>query len=172
MPAPQRRHPVQSEAFMIVKRDGSIMGVTPQARRWLKEFFAPARKVSRLPSVICQWLKRHPAKGERRCKPFVCETARAQLVIRLLHPEANNAFCLLLQERPFGKAPPRSHHIQLTPRQREVLNLIADARSNVEIAKQLGIAHSTVKRHVEDILAKLGADNRTAAAVIGRDFRP
>jgi DNA-binding NarL/FixJ family response regulator len=50
---------------------------------------------------------------------------------------------------------------QLTPRELEVLRLIGQGLSNAEIAEQLVIAPRTAKVHVQNILAKLGATNRT-----------
>ncbi len=54
----------------------------------------------------------------------------------------------------------------LTPREREVLALIAEGRSNQEIAGRLFITERTVKYHVSSILAKLGAANRTEAVTV------
>jgi len=54
----------------------------------------------------------------------------------------------------------------LTPREREVLALIAAGMSNSEIAEKLTLAVGTVRLHVSNILAKLGAPNRTTAAII------
>ena len=54
---------------------------------------------------------------------------------------------------------------QLTPREREVLRLIADGLSNKRIARELGVAEKTVKTHVGHVLAKLGVPDRTSAAL-------
>jgi DNA-binding NarL/FixJ family response regulator len=59
-------------------------------------------------------------------------------------------------------APPDS---PLSPREVEVLRLIAAGRDNPDIARELYISNSTVKRHVEAILGKLGVENRVQAAV-------
>ena len=56
---------------------------------------------------------------------------------------------------------------ELTPREIEVLRLIATGNANKEIAGQLAIAEETVKSHVTNILAKLGANDRTHAVTIG-----
>jgi DNA-binding NarL/FixJ family response regulator len=54
----------------------------------------------------------------------------------------------------------------LTPRELEVLNLVGRGQSNDQIAAGLGIAPRTVKVHVQNILGKLGAANRTEAVAI------
>jgi DNA-binding NarL/FixJ family response regulator len=54
----------------------------------------------------------------------------------------------------------------LTPREREVLGHIAAGRSNREIARELRVSEKTVKAHVSSILAKLGVQDRTQAAVL------
>lgn len=53
----------------------------------------------------------------------------------------------------------------LTPREREVLQVLASGRSNAEIAGQLHISETTVRFHLRNILAKLQAENRTEAVV-------
>lgn len=53
----------------------------------------------------------------------------------------------------------------LSPRELEVLTLIADGLSNKEIAQSLGISLSTVKTHIEELLGKLSASDRTQAAI-------
>ena len=54
----------------------------------------------------------------------------------------------------------------LTSREREVLALLADGRSNREIGRALGVTEKTIKTHVSSVLAKLGVADRTQAAVL------
>lgn len=54
---------------------------------------------------------------------------------------------------------------ELTPRELEVLRLLAEGLANKEIARDLGIGEKTVKTHVSNILSKLGVLSRTQAAL-------
>ena len=58
--------------------------------------------------------------------------------------------------------------VTLTPRESEILALVAEGRSNGEIGKQLFISTKTVSVHVSNILAKLDAASRTEAAAVAR----
>jgi DNA-binding NarL/FixJ family response regulator len=60
---------------------------------------------------------------------------------------------------------PQVGAVTLTPREREVLTLIAEGRSNREIAKALVVTERTARTHVSNILAKLGLASRTQAAL-------
>ena len=57
----------------------------------------------------------------------------------------------------------------LTPREREVLSGVADGLSNRQIGMQLGLAEKTIKNHMSSILAKLGLQSRTQAALLMKD---
>lgn len=58
---------------------------------------------------------------------------------------------------------------QLTPRERDVLGLLAQGDTNADIANQLNMRESTVKTHVSRILAALDVTNRVQAALLARD---
>jgi two-component system, NarL family, nitrate/nitrite response regulator NarL len=62
-------------------------------------------------------------------------------------------------------SPPPSPIEQLSPRERDILRGIARGASNKEIARDLGIAETTVKIHVQHVLRKLGFSSRVQAAV-------
>jgi len=80
------------------------------------------------------------------------------------------ATILLEHLRALGSAPSRTPAASdvLTPREQEILGLVALGRSNGEIGKQLFISTKTVSVHVSNILGKLGAAGRTEAAAIAR----
>ncbi|MFP8887154.1 MULTISPECIES: response regulator [Streptomyces] len=78
----------------------------------------------------------------------------------LLQPEVAHA---LLSQEGAGGGPGRG--TSLTEREREVLALIADGRSNREIARHLVLSEKTVKTHVSNILMKLDLADRTQAAL-------
>lgn len=56
--------------------------------------------------------------------------------------------------------------LSLTPRQRDVLAMLRQGKSNKEIARDLDLAEITVKLHVTAILRALGVENRTQAAIL------
>lgn len=77
---------------------------------------------------------------------------------------------LLEDLKAIGSTPVRGESAPdaLTPRETEILALVAEGRSNGEIGKQLFISAKTVSVHVSNILAKLDAAGRTEAAAIAR----
>ncbi|GAA2631185.1 response regulator transcription factor [Streptomyces axinellae] len=77
----------------------------------------------------------------------------------LLQPEVAGALLSDDQGGGSGRGP------SLTEREREVLGLIADGRSNREIARALVLSEKTVKTHVSNILMKLDVSDRTQAAL-------
>ncbi|MDZ5661020.1 AAA family ATPase [Nocardioides sp. S-58] len=85
---------------------------------------------------------------------------------------AMRATALLAELTALGSAPAPAtgagDDTVLTPREREILALVAEGRSNGEIGKQLFISTKTVSVHVSNILAKLDAASRTEAAAVAR----
>ncbi|MBP2017738.1 NarL family two-component system response regulator LiaR [Symbiobacterium terraclitae] len=101
---------------------------------------------------------------------YLLKTARAQEIAAAVRAAARGE--PVLDSRVTGKVLTRIRraetpppHEALTPREREILGLIAQGRTNQEIADQLFITVKTVKTHITQILAKLGVDDRTQAAV-------
>lgn len=91
---------------------------------------------------------------------YVARTAAAELM-------AQAAQAALEQERFVDPAvPPSGARGKLTRRQREILQLLSDGGSTVLAARELGLSEETVKTHTKNILARLGAKNRTHAVAI------
>jgi DNA-binding CsgD family transcriptional regulator len=87
--------------------------------------------------------------------PDFSERDRALLV--LLRPHLHQAY--LDAER-------RRHPVpRLTPRQNDLLHLVAAGHTNTQIARRLGISEGTVRTHLENIYERLGVSSRTAAVV-------
>ena len=82
----------------------------------------------------------------------------------LLAPSVTRRLIAEFASRPQGQPRPTALNA-LTPRETEVLRLIARGRSNQEIAADLVVAEQTVKTHVGRILAKLGLRDRAQAVV-------
>jgi DNA-binding NarL/FixJ family response regulator len=73
---------------------------------------------------------------------------------------APEAAARLMNEVRLPEAPP-----PLTDREQQVLRLIAAGKANKEIARALGVGEQTIKSHVSSLLAKLGVQSRTQAAL-------
>ncbi|WP_214402025.1 response regulator [Pseudonocardia lacus] len=93
------------------------------------------------------------ARGESVLQPSVA----AKVVAR---------FAQLPDPEPVPR--PQPLVVPLSERELEVLRLLADGRSNREIAGELFLAEGTVKNHVTNVLSKLGARDRTQAALRAR----
>jgi len=80
---------------------------------------------------------------------------RDRAVLTLLRPHLHQAY--LDAER-------RRHPVpRLTPRQNDLLRLVAAGHTNTQIARRLGISEGTVRTHLENIYDRLGVSSRTAA---------
>jgi DNA-binding NarL/FixJ family response regulator len=83
----------------------------------------------------------------------------------LLSPSVTSRVIERMARQPSPDARHGARLEELTPREREVLALVAHGLSNGEIADTLVIGESTVKTHVKRILAKLGARDRVQAVI-------
>ncbi|MDH6677513.1 DNA-binding NarL/FixJ family response regulator [Rhodococcus sp. LBL1] len=107
---------------------------------------------------------------------FMLKDAPAEELIRAVRVVADGDALLapsvtrrLISDVTRRRAAPRPRHPQLdslTPREREVLELIAGGLSNTEIAERLFVAEQTVKTHVGKVLSKLSLRDRAQAVVL------
>lgn len=68
-----------------------------------------------------------------------------------------------------GRAPADMANAHLTPRELDVLKRLCQGLSNKEIARELGLQEVTVKLHIKTLYRKIGAKNRTHAAILARE---
>lgn len=108
---------------------------------------------------------------------YLLKTAGGEQVIAAIRDAANRTSSLspeLLTRltRALRRQPEPDPFGPLTPREREVLDLIASGHSNRQIARQLAIGEQTVKTHVGSILGKLNLQDRVQAAIFALRHRP
>jgi DNA-binding CsgD family transcriptional regulator len=127
---------------VILLADGGIEFASAPARRLLSEFF-PGVSADRLPVALEEWLESGAAS------PPISRRGARQLSVERVDG------ALLLEER--------HAEVQLTVREREVLAWVAQGKTNSEIAQLLWLAPSTVRKHLENVYAKLGVNTRTGA---------
>jgi NarL family two-component system response regulator LiaR len=70
---------------------------------------------------------------------------------------------------PFIADEKKREHLGITPRELEILELIAQGMSNREIAEKLFVSENTVKTHSSRVFDKLGAKRRTQAVQLGKE---
>jgi NarL family two-component system response regulator LiaR len=80
-----------------------------------------------------------------------------------LHPEVMRKLMEQVAQQPRTEGPAKGS--QLTTREGEVIRLVAQGKSNREIATVLVISEKTVKAHISNILGKLGLEDRTQMAI-------
>lgn len=111
----------------------------------------------------------HGERPERHLASAALQAGASAYVARTASAEemARAVWAALEQQRFVDPAvPPSGSRGKLTRRQREILQLLADGGSTVVAARELGLSEETVKTHTKNVLARLGARNRTHAVAI------
>jgi len=132
----------QARGIVLLGAAGEVEFASAPARRLLREAFPPAT-AGRLPAPLVDWLE------SKRAEPLVRQTETGRVIVR----QADET--LILEEQQSG--------IELTKREQEVVSWVARGKTNAEIAELLWLAPSTVRKHLENVYAKLGVSTRTAA---------
>jgi DNA-binding NarL/FixJ family response regulator len=143
-----RGPPDASRGVILLGQTREIEFVSASARRMLRDYF-PADHGSPVPDALVEWLD----GGQ---EPLARARADRRLTVRRVGDK-------LLLEEWNGES-------KLTTREREVLSLVARGLTNAEVAELLWLAPSTVRKHLENVYAKLGVTTRTAA--VDRVFGP
>ena len=150
--------------LITVSENGVIQWATPQTYA----LFAKAKasknwQDSEFPQQVQQWLARGPDAGHQ----LSLFNIDYPLKVTLISLQTNGDPLLRLEDgrKPTG-ASLLKEQLALTERESEVLNWIANGKSNRDIALILEMSPRTVNKHLEQIFPKLGVENRTAAAAI------
>ncbi|MFN7131835.1 MAG: LuxR C-terminal-related transcriptional regulator [Myxococcales bacterium] len=97
--------------------------------------------------------------------------ATCQVVISAVRAVARGERLLPLDQLPVRNVPPRQNALsRLTPRERQVLGLLAAGADNLKISAALGISERTVKGYTAALYQKLEADNRVQLAIKAREL--
>jgi len=137
-------------ALLVADRDGRIVFQTLRATHLLHRHL-PAHTPGRLPPELRDGTK-------------LCTASGILLVRRFAGPGDDPLTVLQLSEESPPPGPKELTVLGLTPRQGEVLYWIAQGKTNGEIAVILGTSPRTIDKHVEQMLERLGVENRLAAA--------
>jgi DNA-binding CsgD family transcriptional regulator len=131
----------EARGVILVGPGGSIELASPAARRLLHEHFG-RRGGADIPAPVAEWLESNAPTLVRHC-------GRNRLTI------SRSGTTLLLEET--------RDELGLTARERQVLAWVARGKTNPEVAEILWVSPTTVRKHLENVYAKLGVHTRTAA---------
>jgi DNA-binding CsgD family transcriptional regulator len=146
---------------VVLRSSDRIDFATPPALGLLGRYFAPTSD-DLLPETVRAWLRQDAQRlsgtvdGNGLPPPATAPLRVVRGDRRLTIHRAGH--CLVLDEEV----------ATLTTREREIVDQLAAGRSNAEIADRLTIAPTTVRKHLENIYAKLGVRTRTAAVAATR----
>jgi DNA-binding NarL/FixJ family response regulator len=165
---------VSGRFLLAVSRQGKIMWATPQAQKLLADNLpAKAEDEFELPESMLQWLEQTQSGSTgAKAQALASFPNNTQLQLQYMGKLGPNEFLLRLA-KDAGTETPASFRsdLGLTTREGEVLSWLSKGKTNRDIAQILGLSPRTVDKHLEQIYAKLGVENRTAAAAIATNAR-
>ena len=159
---------VSGRFLMAVSRQGKIVWATPQAQKLLSDNLPAASGDELILSQpMLEWLDQ-AQKGKAGPKTAAASFPNnEQLRLQYMGKLGPNEFLLRLAKDSSSNMPAEfSSELGLTTREGEVLSWLSKGKTNRDIAQILGLSPRTVDKHLEQIYAKLGVENRTAAAAI------
>lgn len=164
-----RQHEVPAADVLLVDLDRIDETTLPNLRALGAEAGSPALVILTGPDADIAEDLRLGARGvlprEAEAGEILAAVEAAAAGLVVLHPDSVEP--LLPHLVAPSSAPPNGPAEDLTPREIEVLSMLAEGAGNKLIARRLGISEHTVKFHVGSILAKLNASSRTEAVTTG-----
>ena len=159
---------VSGRFLLAINREGRVMWATPQAQKLLVDSLNPAGSDDMvLPASLLQWLEQAQARGGSKTPIVASFPDRPELRLHYMGNVGPGEFLLRLAKDTSGSLPAAfTAELGLTTREGEVLSWLSKGKTNRDIAQILGLSPRTVDKHLEQIYAKLGVENRTAAAAI------
>jgi DNA-binding NarL/FixJ family response regulator len=160
---------VSGRFLLAVSRQGKIMWATPQAQKLLSDNLGSGTTDELvLPHPMLQWLEQvQKARTGSKTTAMATFPDNEQLRLQYMGKLGPNEFLLRLAKDSSANMPAQfSSELGLTTREGEVLSWLSKGKTNRDIAQILGLSPRTVDKHLEQIYAKLGVENRTAAAAI------
>jgi DNA-binding CsgD family transcriptional regulator len=103
--------------------------------------------------------------------PLIVRHGNRSLVVQFV-PDADNAGALVFYERRATASLPELQLLGLTVREAEIVQLLAEGADDRDIAAGLGIAHGTVRKHLENLYRKLGVKRRGQAVALVFELLP
>jgi DNA-binding CsgD family transcriptional regulator len=157
-------------AAILLSAGGVIQAASAQALQWLDEYCPAPPSEEMLPEPLAAWQERRReilTKGGARSGDEVLEIRCGSrcLTIRAIGDQEADHDLLVFEER-HEVSWHQLRMLGLTPRQAEILQLVAAGRSDREIACLLFVSEHTVGKHLEHIFTRLQVTSRTAAAAV------
>lgn len=160
---------MSERALFAVDQLAHVMWATRQADTLLKMAAAQAPGENQFWARLRGWIVQLFASSTASPPPSI--DAGESLTISYVAKIGPNEILLHAKEKR-GKDPQvvLREKFSLTPREAEVLVWVSKGKSNRDIGEILGLSPRTVNKHLEQIYAKLGVENRTAAAAIAMEL--
>jgi DNA-binding NarL/FixJ family response regulator len=156
--------------LLAANRQGEVLWCTPQASRMLETAFdGYAQPGFALPDPAQAWLRDRQDKAGKGADTIVVTADKPGLMLRISPVGQIGPDEILLQlteENGANDDALLKQRLSLTAREAEVLLWVANGKPNRDIAEILGLSPRTVDKHLEQIYAKLGVENRAAAAAV------
>jgi len=152
--------------LLAADRTGAVLWCTPQAIRLLGAALAPQPGGLVLPAALRAWIAGADRAGESAAPvPFTAGDGAPLTLTFLGRLGENELLFRLVAGDDAGQGAALKERFGLTAREAEVLFWIARGKANRDIGEILSLSPRTVNKHLEQIYAKLGVENRASAAV-------